>query len=331
MRILEIAAFLTVSGALHVAALTLAPSQSGGSGGDDGGVNEVTLQAATPTLAAMVEDWSRPPEVSDAPSLLEPVAQPAPSVPTQDAPVMPDQTVAALPQPSDRPAMPDVETRLPAPLTPFAAPAPAAPEAPRLAAPPALDAPAVTNAPLARAPATQLTAPQPTALPQIDTADPAPRYAPLASARPEPRPERRPQQAAPAPKPAQTAQQPAQKARGAGQQDSTAQAPVRRAPVVSGPSQAQVAQAQREWGARITRALRRAHRPPRGNAAGTVSLRLAISPAGRVQAASITQSSGHANLDQAALRAVQRARFPRAPKSLTKSVYHFNQKLSVTR
>lgn len=333
MRIFEIAGFVTLSGALHVAALSLAP-HTGGSGGGDGGTAEVSLQAATPTLAAMVSDWTRPPEVSHAPSLAQPVAQPAPERPTADAAVLPAPSVAPLPKAADAPDMPRLDTRLPAPPVPFAAPAPSALPTPRLPLAGDLTArpsPSRANAPARQRPPAPLAGlPSATDLPQMDTQPPAPRNAPKASVRPAPRPDHPAPETRPQQQP-QTAQRPAQTARGTGQQDSTAQAPARAAPVVSGPSQAQLAQAQREWGAGITRALRRAHRPPRGSAAGTVALRIAISPSGHVQGVAVTASSGHAALDQAALAAVQRARFPRAPKSLTKAVYQFSQRLTVSR
>jgi protein TonB len=163
------------------------------------------------------------------------------------------------------------------------------------------------------------------ALPQIDNAPPSGQYAPVGSLRPEHRPDQ------PIKTPSQAAQ-PAQKARGSGQQATTRAAPTVQKPAPSGPSKAQLVQLEQQWGAGITAALRRAHRPPSGNrATGTVKLVLSITPAGQVTGVSLAASSGNARLDQAALTAVKRARFPRAPQGLTKASYRFSQRLTVSR
>jgi protein TonB len=123
---------------------------------------------------------------------------------------------------------------------------------------------------------------------------------------------------------------PPQTAKGSGAKPATAAAPKRAAPVAKGPSAAQLARLEQQWGAQITTALRRAHRPPRG-AEGTVRLVISIAPSGRVSGVSLAGSSGNSRLDQAALAAVKRARFPRAPEGLTQSSYRFSQRLTVAR
>lgn len=322
MRVLEIAAFVTLSGALHVAALTLAPLDPGGSGGGEGGTAETSLHAATPVLAAMVSDWTRPPEISDAPALTLPTAEATPERPAaEDA--APGLRADLLTAPVTGEGPPEIDTRLPAPPMPFAQPAPEAlplPDRPAIAA---LPVPAQPDRPTALRPAMQPVAQQDSALPQVDTTPPPARHAPTASLRPEHRP---------APPPRTAPAQPARKARGGGEQSTTATASPSRQPAASGPSSAQLAQLERQWGAQITTALRRAHRPPGGSrATGTVRLMLTITPAGQVAGVSIAASSGDARLDQAALSAVSRARFPRAPKGLTKSSYRFSQRLTVAR
>lgn len=328
MRVLEMAAFLTLSGAIHVAAISLAPSETGGSAGGEGGMNDLSLQAATPTLAAMVAEWERPPEIGDTTALSTPVV-PSDSArrPAPEAEILRKPT-AEMPQPPAEPAAPSIDTRLPAPPIPLAqqVPNPLPRPSSTANAPPVLTAP--DTAPAQRIDPMRPTTVSPPSLPEVDTEAPESRFAPTRSARPTLRPSQ--PKAAPVQQQTQTAQ-PAQKARGTSQQRSTAEAPARQAPVASGPSKAQIAQAQREWGNRITRALRRAHRPPRGSAEGTVQLAIALSPSGHVQAVSITRSSGHARLDQAAVAAVQRARFPKAPGVLTEPIYRFSQRLTVSR
>ncbi|WP_143746315.1 TonB family protein, partial [Marivita geojedonensis] len=166
--------------------------------------------------------------------------------------------------------------------------------------------------------------------PAVDASPAAPRTAPVASLRPEPRPNRPVEKAKPAAKQASTAARPAQKAKGSGAKPVTTAAPARTAPAPGGPSKVQLLQLEQQWGARITAALRKAHRPPRG-VQGTVRLVIAIAPSGRVTGMSLAGSSGNSRLDQAALAAVKRARFPRAPEGLTKSSYRFSQRLTVSR
>lgn len=326
MRVLEIAGFVTLSGALHVAALTIAPFQGGGSGGGEGGAADVSLQAATPTLAAMVADWDRPPEVGAAPDLTAPTAEAAPDRPLADS-AGPALVTAALPVPTSGDALPQADTRLPAPATPFAQPAPEAlpvPDMPRLAA---LPVPALSDRPVLVRPSVQPLANADSALPRIDTEPPSGQFAPQVSPRPEPRPERRTTQDRTKPSLAQ----PSTKARGSGQHATAAAAPPARSPVAPGPSKARLAQLEQQWGAQITSALRRAHRPPNGRATGTVKLVLTITPAGQVAGVSMVSSSGDSRLDQSALTAVKRARFPRAPEGLTKASYRFSQRLTVAR
>lgn len=277
IRLLEIMAFLALSSVLHAATMFWTPPSSGASGGGDDGAARVTLQAARPTLAAMVEDWDRPPDVSAAPALKRPASAEA-----STGHAMPE----ALPAPDGQ-----------------AMPVPKAPDMPALA-------------------------PAPNALPKLDTSPAATPTAPPTSPRPETRPDRPVDRAAPAPQKAQSAAQKPQKAKGRGEKKTAA--PARAAPEAPGPSEAQRARLQQQWGAQITAALRRAHRPPRG-VRGTTQLMIAITPSGRVTAVSVAASSGNARLDQSAIAAVKRARFPHAPKGLSGSRYRFSQRLTVSR
>jgi len=277
IRLLEIMAFLALSSVLHAATVFWTPPSSGGSGGGDDGAARLTLQAARPSLAAMVEDWDRPPDVSAAPALKRPTTPPTPTGHvTPEARRAPDVQAMPVPQAPDRPAL----------------------------------------------------APAANALPVVDLSPAATPIAPTASPRPERRPDQPVDRAAPAPQKAQSAPQKPQKAEGRGANNSAA--PVRAAPEAPGPSKAQRARLQQQWGAQITAALRRAHRPPRG-VPGTTQLMIVITPAGRVTGVSVTASSGSPRLDQSAIAAVKRARFPRAPKGLLDSSYRFSQRLTVSR
>lgn len=79
------------------------------------------------------------------------------------------------------------------------------------------------------------------------------------------------------------------------------------------------------WGARIRRSVERRKRYPRGSrASGTVLVQLRVTPNGRLAALQIRRSSGNMALDDAALKAVRRARLPRAPKGLGRKGAMFN-------
>lgn len=329
MRVLEIAAFIALSSALHATTLAVASLLPGGSSGGQAGASDVTLHAASPTLAALVQDWDRRPEVGDAPVLAPPSTAQPPERPGPDQPVSQAPRLAALPDQAPAPTRPHVETRLPAPPVPLAQTTPdslSAPDLPNLTAPPIATE---QDAPRLSAPSFETALPDAAAPPQVDTAPAASPAAPRASLRPELRPRVRTERS-PARSEPQAAPQPAQQARGTGGRPATAEAPARTAPVATGPSTAQLAQLEQQWGARITSALRRAHRPPRG-VQGTVQLVISITPAGRVAGVSVAASSGNSRLDQSALAAVNRARFPRAPEGLTQTAYRFSQRLTVTR
>lgn len=329
MRVLEITAFIALSSALHAATVILAPVQVGGDGGGDGGQAEVSVQAASPTLAAMVQEWDRPPEVSDAPVLTAPGASPPPERPAQDVPPTTRQTHGALPPPGPAPDLPQAETRLPAPPVPFARDAPAVLTMPEPGTAVGADL-SGTEAPMRPPTPVQPTMSETATLPQVDTAPPASRTAPHASLRPEQRPERseRPVPRAQPQAPSQAPSQARKTANGAGTGPAARnQAP---SPAPRGPSKAELVRLEQHWGAQITAALRRAHRPPRG-VQGTVHLMIAVTPAGKVTSVSLAASSGNTRLDQAALTAVRRARFPRAPEGLTNTSYRFSQRLTVAR
>lgn len=91
-------------------------------------------------------------------------------------------------------------------------------------------------------------------------------------------------------------------------------------------SQSKVNDLKASWGAKIrARIERRKEYPGKADgSAGKVALSLVIGRDGRLISVSVARSSGHAVLDQAALRAVARAgRFPPAPKGLTDGSYAF--------
>ena len=332
MRGLELAVFLTLSGALHVAALSLSDLPDGGAGGA-GGDSSVTLAALSPELAARVADWDRPPATSAAPELAGPPAEPprdAPPAPRPEPPA-PERRAALAPMapPAPQGRAPVTETRLPAPprLRDVTAPAlrgiPAPPAARAAPSPPSTEPRVAVQRPdrIALAP------PAAEAPPEVDRTPPR-SHAPERSARPTARPAAAAARVSRETRPAQ----PAQKARGAGaSRTSAARQPARTVPA-NGPDAGQLTRLQRQWGAGIHAAVARALRYPsgaRGN--GTVRVRIAVSPRGRVQSIRVLRSSGDPRLDRAAIAAVKSARLPRAPTGLTAASYPFDLPLAFAR
>lgn len=93
----------------------------------------------------------------------------------------------------------------------------------------------------------------------------------------------------------------------------------------SGPSPRQKASLMSQWGGQIRSCISRRASAPRGvREGGRVTLNLSVSRSGSIQGVGIAGSSGIAELDQAAVRAAQRAgRCPRAPAALTDASYSF--------
>ncbi len=213
------------------------------------------------------------------------------------------QTAPAVTQatPVAQPA-PDITTD-PAIITQPAPPPVARPGVQALMPPAAIQAPNVDSTPPP---------------PPVQQAAPAPQTEPL----PATRPKARPAQAA-APSPAkQAAGQGQTAAKGtAGAAQTQSQAP------------AQSTALRAEWGARIHRKIQRNMIFPRGNSAGgTAKLALSVSRTGQLRAVRLIRSSGDADIDQAAIRAVQRAgRFAAAPKGLGDDAYDFSLSLSFVR
>ena len=87
-----------------------------------------------------------------------------------------------------------------------------------------------------------------------------------------------------------------------------------------------------EWGASIRNRVERRKRYPSGtNASGTTVLRISVHRDGHLVAVSVVKSSGTRVLDQAAVNAVQRARFRAAPPAIEGSTFQFNLPLAFAR
>lgn len=177
-------------------------------------------------------------------------------------------------------------------------------------------------------------------VPRIVETPPAPAIVPEAPVapdkpkRPEPRPRAKPAKPAPQPDVAvkpPAAAQPAQAAQGAG---GGAQAGERGTAQTATLSKSKVEDLKAGWGASIRSRIERKKRYPAdaGGKAGRVTIRLTVARSGSLINAAVTQSSGNAALDAAALTAVQGAgKFPAAPKGLTNESYSFSLAMTFKR
>ena len=281
-RLVEFAVFLALAVGVHLAVASYAPSRDGVQAAGNEGAAVVSLQAATATVADMVEQWETPPDVPDAPA--EPVA-PQAAVPVPQMPKMPQVRVEASP---------------------------------------------VTEAPKAAG----LAVPQPERLPDqsgmIAPPPPPPPVPKVSETRQEPadtRPKARPKPPVPRKvqeKPKATSRASvAQKASGQG---GGGDAGVARQQRAATPSANQQQSLTAQWGAQVRRQIERRKRYPRSarGASGTVQVLITVGRDGSLRRVSLSGSSGHSALDEAALRAVRAAgRFPNAPRGLSKPTYTF--------
>lgn len=312
MRWGEAVVFLALAATVHAGLWLAAPSLTGSSATGGPGQPQATLGAASPAQAALVRQWTRPPETAEAPVPGTPgeadatPATPRPVPPSPrlaPAPGLPALAPAALPRadrtPPARPAPPRAE----------APRAPTRPQAPARTTRPAPSGPETPEAPTRSQP--RLAAPAPEATPRADTAPPA---------RPDP-----PRPAAREARDAQPASPPSAPAAGGG---------TARARAIGGESGTARTQSRETanapaliagWGAKIQRKVHRRVLTPRGVAgSGTVRIALTVGRDGALHGVRVTRSSGIAAFDRAAVDAVRRAgRFPAAPDGLTRARYDF--------
>ncbi|MGR3454800.1 cell envelope integrity protein TolA [Pseudooceanicola sp.] len=336
-RLAELTVFVALAAALHLSLALRLPSDEGGAAtGGQGGENSATVMPASAQIAALIEEWDRPPET--APEVERPDAPP----PDPEAPVRPEvetdappprTRLAALPEArADMPQLPQVDPDTPLPPAPNAALEVATPDMPPPPEPEMNAPPAAADSAIRRP---QIDSPRPAptdlaALPQVDGAPPpppAPSAAPRESLRPRTRPERPPEpqqqpqrQAERSNSRQDSAPRQAQRAAGSG---GSAQAGTATRSAPQAMSRGQEQQLVAAWGAQVRARIESRKRHP-GGRGGQVVLSLTVTPAGQVAGAGIARSSGNPRLDRAALQAVRSAgRMPRAPQGLTQGSYAF--------
>ncbi|MFS4580644.1 energy transducer TonB [Phaeobacter sp. C3_T13_0] len=268
----ELTVFAGIAIVIHVALFATGPrsgAQSSGAGGDA----IVSVQAASATVADMVETWERTPQTQ--PEINSDLIQPQAAT---TAPEVPQFELAQAPK-----AARQIALVKPAPADTLA-----------------LDT---------------TTAPPPP--PPITEPDPQP----VSKPRPRPKPDPKPQNAR---KAAQTsAGRNEQRAAGSGGGSQSGQASSAAASTAQAGQQAKL---KTVWGAKIRSRVERRKRYPSGtNGHGRVVVRITVARSGQLVSYRLAKSSGNAALDQAALKAVARARkFPAAPKKLSINQLTFN-------
>lgn len=283
---------LALAAGLHLAAMAVVQTSGSATSSGAAGESLLSLQPADGAIADLVAAWDRPPDVQPDIAMPEPPAPPHIS----DAP--PPLPRAALDQ--DRPA-----NRVAA-----------LPQAPT-----ATDTPLTADATRPPAPVAEAVA---TLRPKIRPARPDPRPATQrAAVAPAPPAQSRPAQAQPAQAPQQAA--------GAGQTDTSGDQGQARAATAATAAQSDLVAG---WGATIRNRIegRKTYPPSAGRAAGRVGLRLTVHRSGQLVTVAVATSSGHAALDQAALRAVTSAgRFPAAPQGVQGDTHSFALPMSFSR
>ena len=311
----------------HVTLIAWAYEPNGGNTGSGGaqGVDSVSVTAADAQMSNMIAKWTQTPEV------IEDISQPEQMLKPQLDP--PRDILATDRIQIDPPVAPKQPARM----------VKTAPD-PRPQAPEPLKVPSVTRSDIAQIPTLPVQTESDTALPTVSTAstpdiqiptfhqesplkpavaappqldiataDPiaAPVNQNVPSKRPKPRPSSIPQIA--------------QTAKGTGK---TLQAAVssqsKSATETNAEQKAKQQSDTSAWAKKIRNAIERKKFYPKGTRArGRVMIQVSVAPNGRLLNATVVQSSGFDVLDQAALTAVKRAQFPKAPESLRKPRYNF--------
>lgn len=186
--------------------------------------------------------------------------------------------------------------------------------------------------PLPRSSAPSVVAVQPQALdlPTVDTSNPPqPNFAAVQSARPQLRPAPPPRAVAKSKAKKKSTSAKRQVASGAGAGKAAGKKKKAKAPAKR---QASSPAAKARWGGSIRSAVeRRKAYPANTRARGKVVLTVAVSSNGRLASVKVKRSSGNRALDNAALRAVKRARFKAAPKGVKSGMHYFSLPISFSR
>ncbi len=310
----QIPLFAALALGLHIAGFAIwtgskGGSQSSGSGGD----NLISIEAAAPQLASLVQSWEMPPDVTG--SVTAPRADPVDGLAAPETPL-----AETRPQILPYPAAP-VPARADQPPEPLPLPAQVAPDSTA----PALPQPASDEvAPAPRAD------PEPAPIRQAQKAPEAPEPAnPPTPQAPPPPPDAGPARPAEQSRPASAAAE-AQRAAGSG---GRAQAGERDTAQTATLSASERRSLMVDFGGQIRARVEHFKQfPAAAKRNGRVVLNVRVNRDGALQGVAIQRSSGDAALDAAALDAVRSAApFPPAPKTLPGPTFLFALPISFRR
>lgn len=311
---IEFPVFTLVATGVLIMGFSISPPEDASAAAGAGGDDLVTMEASTASVETMVEDWLKPPEVSETPDMTDiapemsaPEMAPAITAAPPDAPRMPSPAAPAMALP-DLPSLPDAAlAELPPRLPPKPEPQPEA-------------APQITPSQIA---------PRTSERPQIRPDRPAPKQPPRERSIPE---KTRPASQKKTAKAASVASADSAARRAAGT-GGTAQAGETRRGQTATSGKAEQNSLRASWGAAIRTRVERVKRYPgrAGRAAGTVVLWLKVTSSGTLAGVGISRSSGNDLLDQAAISAVRGARMPAAPNGLSGGTHTFSLPIRFSR
>ncbi len=323
MKLGEGIIFASLALGLHVLAYWVFVSDPSAEGAGESSASLTSLTLDGGSYSALVEAWDTPPsQTSDvAPLAPSPNSEiPPTTVPTVD--MRPTQT------PLSELSTLEGESTLTPPAPVIRAPVKIA-KTLQLAQPslnsdsaPTLRSQSALPQLAPQQPPTLAQAKPPNLAPALDSAPPQPeRFAPTSSQRPLARPQR-----ASAPKVVQ-------KASGQSKSKVTSKTAGSAKTATQGTTSNKASQeALASWSSQVRRAIERKKRYPRGTrASGTAVVSLTVSKAGKLLGASLKRSSGTKALDKAALNAVKAARYPAAPKAVTRKSATFQVSITLKR
>lgn len=339
-KIAEGTAFLGLALALHIGILWARSDGNGQLAGGSGGEASVSMAGASAAMSEMIAEWDKAPTATDSPDAVTAEAQDAPPAPAPPAASPPPRLTPPPQSPAPAVTTPP-QAELATPEAPRAGLAPsrnATPDAKEPVTPPnhspwfrrrpcRNSPPRLKPHPLSRrkSPRKQrclklhhFRAPN-----RNHRKSPAPPWLPLPAS-----PPKQPKPAKPAPAraaatggSANDGSAPAQAAgTGGGAEEGTGSAPE-----TAGLSNSQKAELAQIWGSRIRSDVERKKRKPRNQRRfGTTMIALTVKRDGALISARIQESAGSADLDQAAMSAVNAAApYPPAPAELTGGSFQF--------
>lgn len=283
----EIAGFVTIAAALHVAAAAIVMPERIAMGAAFT-APPAPVAAGSGRMSELVEQWENPPETAEEPEMTEPeeMAEPEIEQPT------PDRAPERAPETPQVPAAPELSAAKPnLPEPPEPQPEPVKPELPELQR---FEPPEIKS---------ELA---------LDTSERPGQKPPKPEPEPEPEPEVA-REAEPAPQRQAAQPEPASQGGGAGGDSSSRSA----GGGSSGVSEQQRASLMSQWSSQLSACIYSGASRASIRGGGRLTVNVTIAPNGGIQGVSLAASSGDSRVDRAVMQAISRVgRCPAAPAAL---------------